>query len=350
MTTEAAAIAQSTQGPAFIGIFINVMLYGAMLTQIFFYYSTYKRDPTWIKFYVAILFLADTVNTFFNCAWIYGVLINNFGNVAALGVGNFLFQTDQAMTGIISMQVQYFYAWRIHKLTGKKLLAGAVLLPSTVGGLSGIGTAIGVGILPQLDGLQRLTVIVSLWLAGSAMSDVIIAGALTWHLVGVVLGLSDGFAHSLDVPKNKHRTGFSYTDSMISKIMTLVLSNGALTAVFAVADLCAYLASPKGYHLVFNFALAKLYGNSAMSSLNARAIMKNAANGSTSQNEAAARGTTGRLPNDLVNTNGGRATEIRVAVETHELTDVSDQYAKLDMEWQNRSVATDSKTAMTNAV
>ncbi|KAI0729022.1 hypothetical protein C8Q72DRAFT_915685 [Fomitopsis betulina] len=331
MTTEAVAIAQAAQGPAFIGIFINVMLYGAMLTQIFFYYSTYKRDPTWIKFYVAILFLADTVNTVFNCAWIYGVLINNFGNIAALGVGNFLFQTDQAMTGIISMQVQYFYAWRIHKLTGNKLLVGAVLLSSTVGGLSGIGTAIGVGMLPQLDGLQRLTVIVSLWLAGSAMSDVIIASALTWHL-------------------NKQRTGFAYTDSLISKIMTLIMSNGALTAVFAVADLCAYLASTKGYHLVFNFALAKLYGNSAMSSLNARAILQNAANSSTSQGEVAARGTTGRLPNDLVNTTGGRATEIRVAVETHELTDVSDQYAKLDMEWQNRSMATDLKTDMKNAV
>lgn len=72
--------------------------------------------------------------------------------------------------------------------------------------VSGIGTAIGVGMLPQLDGLQRLTVwnhhkcitistqgeeqvIVSLWLAGSAMSDVIIASALTWHLVSVIFGL-----------------------------------------------------------------------------------------------------------------------------------------------------------------
>ncbi|EPS94846.1 hypothetical protein FOMPIDRAFT_93499 [Fomitopsis schrenkii] len=324
MTTEAVAIAQAAQGPAFIGIFINVMLYGAMLTQTFFYYSTYKHDPTWLKFYVAILFLADTVNTVFDCAWIYGVLINNFGNIAALGVGNLLFQTDQAMTGIISMQVQFFYAWRIHKLTGNKLLVGAVLISSAVGGLSGIGTAIGVGILPQLAGLQRLTVIVSLWLAGSAASDVIIASALTWHL-------------------NKQRTGFAYTDSMVSKIMTLILSNGALTAVFAVADLIAYLASIKGYHLIFNFSLAKLYGNSAMSSLNARVILKNAASSSTSQGEAAPRATASRLQNDIIKSGSGRPTQIMVAVETHELTDVSDQDAKLRMEWQTHSVASDVK-------
>ena len=32
-----------------------------------------------------------------------------------------------------------------------------------------------------------------------------------------------------------------------------------------------------------------------------------------------------------------------VAVETHELTDVTDQDAKLRMEWQNRSMASDVK-------
>ena len=55
------------------------------------------RDPLWLKIYVGIdveysalacsqstcqvviLFLADTMNAAFNLAWIYVVLINNFG-------------------------------------------------------------------------------------------------------------------------------------------------------------------------------------------------------------------------------------------------------------------------------
>ncbi|KZT66293.1 hypothetical protein DAEQUDRAFT_768114 [Daedalea quercina L-15889] len=323
MPTEAEALAEAVEGLAFIGIFINVMLYGAMLTQTFFYYSAYKTDPRWMKIYVAVLFLADTLNTIFNCAWIYGVLINNFGNEAALGVGNWLFQTDQAMTGIISMQVQFFYAWRLHRLTGNKLLVASVVISSVVGGLSGIGTAIGVGILPQLSGLQRLTVVVSLWLAGSAISDVIIASALTWHL-------------------HKQRTGFSYTDTVVSKIMTLIMSNGALTAVFAVADLIAYLASPKGYHLIFNYSLAKLYGNSAMSSLNARAILKNVVNSSSSHGDAA-RATVGRNADigSMVKSNVGRPAQIMVNVETHELADVNTQDAKIHMGWQDHSAASD---------
>ncbi|KAH9934258.1 uncharacterized protein B0H18DRAFT_1114995 [Fomitopsis serialis] len=323
MTTEAEAIAEAAEGPAFIGIFINVMLYGAMLTQTFFYYSTYRNDPKWIRVYVAVLFFADTLNTIFNCAWIYGVLINNFGNEEALGVGNWLFQTDQAMTGVISMQVQIFYAWRLHKLSGNPFLVASVLIPSVVGGR--IGTAIGVGILPQLAGLQRLTIIVSLWLAGSALADVIIAGALTWQL-------------------RKNRTGFSYTDTMVTRIITLIMSNGALTAVFAVADLIAYLASTKGYHLIFNYSLAKLYGNSAMSSLNARAILKNAATSHSSQGEAQ-RMTAGRNPDigTFVKSNTGRPAQIMVNVETHELADVSGQDAKLHMEWQDHSTINDVK-------
>ena len=44
-------------------------------------------------------------------------------------------RTDRfRVQGIISMQVQFFYAWRLHKLTGSKLLVGAVLISSTVGG------------------------------------------------------------------------------------------------------------------------------------------------------------------------------------------------------------------------
>ncbi|TFY62216.1 hypothetical protein EVJ58_g4007 [Rhodofomes roseus] len=79
MSTSAEQLAQAAEGPALIGIFLNVMLYGAMITQTFFYFSTYKTDPAWIKAYVFILFLADTLNAVFNIAWIYGVLITNFG-------------------------------------------------------------------------------------------------------------------------------------------------------------------------------------------------------------------------------------------------------------------------------
>ena len=36
--------------------------------------------------------------------------------------------------GIIAMQVQFFYAWRLHKLIGNKLIVAAIVSASLVGG------------------------------------------------------------------------------------------------------------------------------------------------------------------------------------------------------------------------
>lgn len=67
--------------------------------SVFVWHNTYLencRDPWWLKTYVGgvvlhvlnrphvvqqvcVLFLADTLNVCFNMAWIYGVLISNFG-------------------------------------------------------------------------------------------------------------------------------------------------------------------------------------------------------------------------------------------------------------------------------
>ncbi|KAI0950924.1 hypothetical protein AcW1_008102 [Taiwanofungus camphoratus] len=128
------------------------------------------------------------------------------------------------------MQVQMFYAWRIHRLTGNTLVVAAVVITSLVGGLSGIGTAIAVAMRPQFADFQHLKAIVILWLMGAAVCDVIIALSLSLHL-------------------RKHRTGFARTDTVVTRIMHLSLSNGLITASFALADVISFLATPRGIHI-----------------------------------------------------------------------------------------------------
>ncbi|KAI0729021.1 hypothetical protein C8Q72DRAFT_884690 [Fomitopsis betulina] len=348
-----------------------------MITQASLNFSTYKQDLVWIKTYVAVLLLADTVNAAFDLAWIYGVLINKFGNEEALGIvraswqqrcgccesqdgehdarshvdhgeeRSFLMETgtgdvddlilnsfahpqsprfadvDEAMTGIIAMQVQFFYTWRLHKLTGNKnkLVVDAIVSTSLVGGLSGIGTSIGVGMIREFAKLQRLKIIVSLWLFGAAICDVGITFALTWHL-------------------REHRTGFARTDTVINRITQIIVSNGLLTAIFAVADIIAFLSTDKSYHLIFNFPLSKLYGNSAMSSLNARSILV----GSSSNSVPTHRGDGTpdvRTPLSAVGSNLG---QIMVSVERHEMADVvAVGRPRDDAEWQKSFTESDAK-------
>uniref|UniRef100_A0A0W0FUW8 Uncharacterized protein n=1 Tax=Moniliophthora roreri TaxID=221103 RepID=A0A0W0FUW8_MONRR len=70
--------AEVAHGPMFIGFFVNVLLYGIMITQLYIYFSSYKKDRIWIKLFV-ILLLCDTVNTVFDVVYPYGSLIVHFG-------------------------------------------------------------------------------------------------------------------------------------------------------------------------------------------------------------------------------------------------------------------------------
>ncbi|GJE92039.1 hypothetical protein PsYK624_081920 [Phanerochaete sordida] len=90
MFTAEEKAARFVQGPCLLGIFLNTLLYGAVIVQAQMYYVNFRKDCIGIKAYVAILLLADTLNTSFNIAWIYKVLVNNFGNMDALMTADWL--------------------------------------------------------------------------------------------------------------------------------------------------------------------------------------------------------------------------------------------------------------------
>ena len=52
--------------------------------------------------------------------------------------------------------------------------------------VSAIGTCIGVGIIKNFVEFQKLEVVAILWLVGTALCDVLITAALTFHLVSVL--------------------------------------------------------------------------------------------------------------------------------------------------------------------
>ncbi|CCM05262.1 uncharacterized protein FIBRA_07472 [Fibroporia radiculosa] len=300
---EAQTLAQFVDGPCLAGIFMNVMLYGVMLTQTFFYYTTYRHDPTWIKVYVGILFFADTLNTAFNIAWIYGVLITNFGSLNAVIYANWLMETEEALTGIIGALVQVFYAWRLLKLTGKRWLAGTVVALAIIQSLAAIGTSINMAMRPLITNFVHYKEAVLVWLSATAFNDVLIALSLIWFL-------------------NRSRTGHSKTETVISKIIQITMSNGLLTASFALADIIAYVASPGGLHLAFNYTLCKLYGNSVMSSLNSRAILTSASRNPTGHTASSGR-TMPHSDIDDIGSKGSRSAQVMVSVETHQMVDMS---------------------------
>ncbi|KAH9889978.1 hypothetical protein C8Q73DRAFT_146699 [Cubamyces lactineus] len=325
--------ASVTYGPIFIGVMFNILLYGIMITQTYLYFQKYKRDKPWMKLFVLFLFVCDSLNCAFDIAFLYDPLITNYGNVEALNVATWGYSSlcdrsvmatsipayipiliqhtrvDPAMTAIIGMLVQMFFAWRVKVLTSSWIAVGTIAVCSFAQFCGGLGTAIAVGMIPQFVQFQKFQVIVIIWLAFSAVADTLVTASLVWHL-------------------RTHRTGMLVTDDVIDRIIRLTVQTGLITALCAIVDLVLFLVSPTGLHLIFNLPLSKLYTNSLMSSLNSRQGWHYDTSRGASQNREQARGL--HMPRN-VNVNVSRSDhsrrlpqQIYIDVEQHEMIDVID--------------------------
>ena len=233
--------------------------------------------------FVAVLFAADTVNTVLSLVFLYKYLITNFGSLEYASRSNDEFATDPIMVSFIGFMTQLFFAWRVWKLSNNRFSWLVPVLIVGIGFLSflaAIGSTVGVVIVREFARFQTFQVAVIIWLAGTAIADAIITV-------------------SLIITLHKARTGFSQTDDIITKLIRGTLQTGLLTASFAIIDLlrefgrcmslctptklttltfhpAVFLASSTTLHLIFNLPLAKLYVNSLLSTLNARAFTSNA--------------------------------------------------------------------------
>ncbi|KAJ3486409.1 hypothetical protein NLI96_g4270 [Meripilus lineatus] len=243
--------------------------------------------------------------------WIYNVLVNHFGDFGALETGDWVFATDPALVGIIATIVQLFFAWRVKVLTGNNWIVSLIVVTSLCSIFGGIGTAIGIHIVPQFVEFQKFKAVVIVWLIGAAICDAAITLSLTWYL-------------------RAHRTGFSSTDGVLNSIIRLTVQNGLITALWAIIDLIVFLSSSSGLHLAFNFPLAKLYTNSLLSTLNSRAGWKiQTSRSTTGQKNPLSDGV--HHGRDILSVTTTTRPEVFVNVESHEMVDPT--YSKSDVKW-----------------
>ncbi|KAF9516834.1 hypothetical protein BS47DRAFT_608345 [Hydnum rufescens UP504] len=198
--------------------------------------------------------------------------VTHFGDFNFIKTSNWVFNTDPVMTVIISTAVQSFFAWRVKILTGHKWLYIALNISAVIQLLCGMpldysfylardvfpqplgfGTTIGCAIVKDFLKFQEFKSVVIVWLSLSALTDVIIALTMVQYL-------------------RSHRTGFSSTEDILTKLVRFTIQTGAVTSLWAILDLIIYLSFPNNLHLIFNMPLSKLYSNACISSLNARNV------------------------------------------------------------------------------
>ncbi|QRV92307.1 hypothetical protein RhiJN_20325 [Ceratobasidium sp. AG-Ba] len=196
-------------GPILLGAFLNVLLYGVLLTQVILYFVVHKKDKTWIKLMVLWLLVLETLNSIFDVGFVYRYMIDLFGNFEAIQHSHWFFHIEPLMTVIIASTTQCFFAWRVTRLTERPwvgwCIAGAVFIQF----LAGAATTAGAWVVVDFARFSELKIPICVWLAMSAAIDVTITGVLTWYL------------HS-------HRTGFPGTDDVITRVIRCKLYTNSL--------------------------------------------------------------------------------------------------------------------------
>jgi len=251
-------------GPILMGLFFNWGLLGVLGTQVYIYYLCFPRDSRYMKGLVYTLFLMEIMQTCMISSDGWQWLIRAWGHPEQLEDYHLEWFDVPVLAGIMSTTVQIFFAWRIWMLGRSMILAGVIVAASLVQGSAAIASGIKLKQLPSFVEIARLNTPVSVWLAGSAGVDILIAITMIYLLT-------------------RAKNGFSNTNYLIARLIRLTVETGLLTATVAVVDVTLFNAfKTNNLHICPAIILAKLYTNTLMAVFNNRIFMQRPAAVSTS--------------------------------------------------------------------
>ncbi|KAJ7171390.1 hypothetical protein C8R46DRAFT_1262820 [Mycena filopes] len=240
-------------GPMLLGVILNTLLFGVMLVQAAMYYQRYKGDRTWFRYLVLYLVVAETANWVCDIGLIYEPLILRYGTPRALEFSPVMLRTDGVLTVLVSTPIQLFIAWRIHVVTRSLILPAIVSLLALVSLGGGIATTTVVSLHPKLASFPTFRLEIIVWLVSSAACDVFLTVSLVYSLW-------------------IRKTHIKSTDSYVNKVIRLTVQTGTVTAAGALLDMLFTFFLPNStISFIIDFPLSKLYTNSLISTLNARA-------------------------------------------------------------------------------
>jgi len=234
-------------------VIVSAVLHGITLLQAFIYYTNYKKDMWVLKALVLTTVSFDAIHLGLISHAVYHYVISGYHDPNGLRYITWTVVIEALFTGVNGGIVQTFYTLRVFRLSKRNyFLSGIIvfLILSTTG--CGVAWVI---LSMQFQTYQQLLTISPLTITINALSttvDVLIAS-------------------SLFIMLHKSRTGFKRSDTIINKLIILVVNTGVLTTCCAIASLICLIASPHTLvYASFYFCIGRFYTNSFLATLNAR--------------------------------------------------------------------------------
>ncbi|KAF8909463.1 hypothetical protein CPB85DRAFT_1307626 [Mucidula mucida] len=259
-------------GPVLIGTFVDFLLFGVLIMQIYHWRMTerYQRASTWIHYLVYAATFFQTVQIIFAIIACWILLVENWGNPLVWASTPWASTFIPALDSMTSTLVQFFFAWRIRVLS-KHILGHIMVALVLVTSLMQCGASWAVSVSyflkPSVTELPALANIPKTMLSSGAICDCLISFTMVFLLL-----------------KARSKVTFKSTIRMLNRTLANVIESGTITAVVVLLELVTFLKLPNtGIFLTFQFMVGKLYANVLLSSLSGNGGVGTSVNYTSSQ-------------------------------------------------------------------
>ncbi|KAJ3730105.1 hypothetical protein DFJ43DRAFT_466668 [Lentinula guzmanii] len=245
---------RSTLGAAFAGSMIAVGLSAVLGFQTFLYFRIFPSDSLRYKILVGWIWATDAVHTVLVCTSVWQYLIVNYDN---FDIVKRIFPTvaiTVAMTAVITLSVNSFYTWRIHKMSKHNWwLTGPIAFLSVARVVLAFTTTAEMMITKTFpDFAAKFKILFTSGLFVSAVTDIIISVARYYYLRNL-------------------KQGYLPTQEVVDAVVVFTLNDGFLTCAVVIASIGCWLGMPHNFvYLGIYFTISKFYSNSVLATLNLR--------------------------------------------------------------------------------
>ncbi|EJD08217.1 uncharacterized protein FOMMEDRAFT_25364 [Fomitiporia mediterranea MF3/22] len=218
-------------------------LFGVSVVQGYFYYLN-NNDPLRLRVFVAVMLALDFTTTALSSQSMHDYLIINFGNPFALLFMTTPYITEYAVTTVVTLASQLFYASRIHIVAKDSISHSITIL---IGALAVAAFGLEVHKMMILAGLNT---------GLSATCDIVATAAMCIFLAS-------------------QKSVYKQTRTIVSYLLFISINRGALVAIAQLGFMISYLAAPsKTYWMPFHLSVSKLHVNTLLAMLNARQSLR----------------------------------------------------------------------------
>jgi len=251
---------RNTFGALFIGVSFAAVLFGVSNVQAFIYFQAHRgTEMAFYKLVVIGLWILDVLHLALIVHCVYYYLVTNYMNVSALTEIVWSFKLQLIINVLIIYVVHFLYAYRIWIVSKGR----SRVLPITLG-----------IIVILASGGVSIALVCALYRC-HVFSDLIGIEWATFATFGTFTFVDFAIASSLCYLLATSHTGFSNTDSFLTKLMTYAINTGCLISISSMATLITCAVMPKNFiFLGIEFFIAKLYINSVLALLNARRYLQ----------------------------------------------------------------------------